>query len=176
MSNYDISVHLDHSEENNIWHASLIQVITDKRRTLFGVPGNAYSLFLFSLCVSGELVASGQHRVQRSWPAGPAAAWQGMTLITALFLSVDCQPALSALHHPCVALYTIIQLGIPSWPGFNNNINYCRCPPWLAKFLCTFLYQVFVKEGTLMKVSRKNRQPRHLFLVNSASCLLYISW
>ena len=104
-------------------------MITNKRRALFWVSGSAYSLFLFSLRVSGELVASGQHRVQRSWPAGPAAAWQGMTLITALFLSVDCQPALSALHHPCVALYTIIQLGIPSWPGFNNSINYCRCPP-----------------------------------------------
>ncbi|XP_035517614.1 FYVE, RhoGEF and PH domain-containing protein 5-like [Morone saxatilis] len=29
--------------------------------------------------------------------------------------------------------------------------------------------RVFVKEGTLMKVSRKSRQPRHLFLVNTAS-------
>lgn len=28
-----------------------------------------------------------------------------------------------------------------------------------------FLLQVFVKEGTLMKVSGKNRHPRHLFLV-----------
>ncbi|KAM9859381.1 FYVE, RhoGEF and PH domain-containing protein 5b [Aulostomus maculatus] len=31
--------------------------------------------------------------------------------------------------------------------------------------------RVFVKEGTLMKVSRKNRQPRHLFLMNDV--LLY---
>lgn len=39
--------------------------------------------FALSLChlfvslVSGELVASGQHRVQCSWPEEPAAAWQG---------------------------------------------------------------------------------------------------
>lgn len=38
-------------------------------------------------------------------------------------------------------------------------------------FVCFFKRQIFVKEGTLMKVSRKSRQPRHLFLVNVASCL-----
>lgn len=31
--------------------------------------------------------------------------------------------------------------------------------------ICWFLLQIFVKEGTLMKVSGKNRHPRHLFLV-----------
>lgn len=30
---------------------------------------------------------------------------------------------------------------------------------------CCFLLQIFVKEGTLMKISGKNRHPRHLFLV-----------
>ena len=54
---------------------------------------------------------------------------------------------------------------------------------WLTKYffaplyisdpvcMCVFCTQVFVKEGTLMKVSRKCRQPRHLFLVNVTSCL-----
>lgn len=41
---------------------------------------------------------------------------------------------------------------------------------WPVKFTYIFI-QVFVKEGTLMKVSRKSRQPRHLFLVNAASTL-----
>lgn len=31
------------------------------------------------------------------------------------------------MHHPCAALYTIIQLGIPNLPAFNNNIHYCKC-------------------------------------------------
>lgn len=108
----------------------------------------------------------------------PGRVW--LYPITTLFLSEVCQPSLSALHHPCVALYTIIQLGIPSQPDFNN-INSWRCPEsvtirWFVKWLVLilhicFFYQVFVKEGTLMKVSRKSRQPRHLFLVNAVSCL-----
>ncbi|KAG2470440.1 FGD5 protein, partial [Polypterus senegalus] len=36
---------------------------------------------------------------------------------------------------------------------------------------CVFLKKVFVKEGTLMKVSGTNRHPRHLFLMNDV--LLY---
>lgn len=43
---------------------------------------------LFSHCVSGELVAPGQHTVQCSWPAGPTAAWQGMTLSENSIVSV----------------------------------------------------------------------------------------
>lgn len=39
--------------------------------------------------------------------------------------------------------------------------------------VCCFVWQMFVKEGTLMKVSKKSRQPRHLFLVN---CLIYITF
>uniref|UniRef100_A0A3P9P922 FYVE, RhoGEF and PH domain containing 5a n=1 Tax=Poecilia reticulata TaxID=8081 RepID=A0A3P9P922_POERE len=42
----------------------------------------------------------------------------------------------------------------------------------ILHFKCLgFLKSVFVKEGTLMKVSRKSRQPRHLFLMNDV--LLY---
>uniref|UniRef100_A0A8C2XK59 FYVE, RhoGEF and PH domain containing 5 n=1 Tax=Cyclopterus lumpus TaxID=8103 RepID=A0A8C2XK59_CYCLU len=39
-------------------------------------------------------------------------------------------------------------------------------------FLCAF-WQMFVKEGTLMKVSRKSRQPRHLFLMNDIMLYTY---
>lgn len=35
----------------------------------------------------------------------------------------------------------------------------------LADFLCIFVDQVFLKEGTLMKLSRKVMQPRMFFLV-----------
>lgn len=88
----------------------------------FGLSFFSPFLYVFvCLCVSGELAASGQHRVQCSWPAGTAAAWQGMALITALFLFEACQPTLSALHHPRVALYTVIQLGIPSRPGLKQH-------------------------------------------------------
>lgn len=45
--------------------------------------------------------------------------------------------------------------GWPNWPCLTMALS---CPS-----------QVFVKEGTLMKVSRKSRQPRHLFLVNTPS-------
>lgn len=67
----------------------------------------------FSLYVSGKPAAPGQHWVQRPRPEGAAAAWQGMNQITLLFLSAARRPSLSAPHRPCVALYTIIHLGIP---------------------------------------------------------------
>uniref|UniRef100_A0AAY5KK26 FYVE, RhoGEF and PH domain containing 5a n=1 Tax=Esox lucius TaxID=8010 RepID=A0AAY5KK26_ESOLU len=48
----------------------------------------------------------------------------------------------------------------------------CRTSPaFLDIVRHVFSTQVFVKEGTLMKVSRKCRQPRHLFLMNDV--LLY---
>lgn len=157
------------------------------------VSGNAHSLFLlfwrliffhtlsfffFSLCVSGELVAPGQHRVQRPWPTGPAAAWQGMTLDNSI-VSVCWLPA----HPVCPAP--------PLCCPLHNHSSGNPQPAWFLKTtlifadapLCVmtcevwvyFFNQVFVKEGTLMKVSRKSRQPRHLFLVNTPSCLEYLN-
>lgn len=41
---------------------------------------------------------------------------------------------------------------------------------------CCFLLQIFVKEGTLMKISGKNRHPRHLFLVRSLLYFLSLSY
>lgn len=108
------------NHENSLGFTGKRLVTLFHRFSYFGV--SPCLSVLFSLCVSGELIASGQHRVQCSWPEGPAAAWQGMTLITALFLPSDCQPTLSALHHPCAALYTIIQLGIPSRPAFKTTL------------------------------------------------------
>lgn len=113
----------------------------------------------FSLYVSGKPAASGQHWVQCPRPEGAAAAWQGMNQITLLFLSAARRPSLSAPHHPCVALYTIIHLGIPVFSEPRSFL------PWRKGSV--FFYQVFVKEGTLMNVSRRSQQPRHLFLVNS---------
>lgn len=52
-------------------------------------------------------------------------------------VSVYCPPCLPCTH-PCVALYTIIQLGIPSRPAFKNNINYRTCP------LCVMTCEVYV--------------------------------
>lgn len=64
--------------------------------------------------------------------------------------------ALSAVPRPSAALST------------GNPL--ARPVARLRAFLSDF-QQVFVKEGTLMKVSRKSRQPRHLFLVNAATNL-----
>uniref|UniRef100_A0A667YX98 FYVE, RhoGEF and PH domain containing 5a n=1 Tax=Myripristis murdjan TaxID=586833 RepID=A0A667YX98_9TELE len=46
---------------------------------------------------------------------------------------------------------------------------------FFSTFLSVFaiFWQVFVKEGTLMKVSRKSRQPRHLFLMNDIMLYTY---
>lgn len=57
------------------------------------------SFFCVCVCVTGKLVASGQYRVQCSWPAGSAAAGQGTTLIT---VSLPAPPVCHA--PPCVAL------------------------------------------------------------------------
>uniref|UniRef100_A0A3Q0RR35 FYVE, RhoGEF and PH domain containing 5a n=1 Tax=Amphilophus citrinellus TaxID=61819 RepID=A0A3Q0RR35_AMPCI len=47
----------------------------------------------------------------------------------------------------------------------------CRKNPAFAKIVKKF--EMFVKEGTLMKVSRKSRQPRHLFLMNDIMLYTY---
>lgn len=96
-----------------------------------------------------------------------------MSAITALF----ALPTLSAVHRPSAALYTIIQLGIPSPVRSQQQRSLplkasrvCVCVMTCGFFRVIFK-QVFVKEGTLMKVSRKSRQPRHLFLVNAGTNL-----
>ncbi|CAG06778.1 unnamed protein product, partial [Tetraodon nigroviridis] len=97
----------------------------------------------------GKPAASGQHRVQRPRPEGAAAAWQGRSQIRPLFLPV-C-PA-----QPSLGLDTTARPGIPI---LSTCLKLCLSE------------QVFVKEGTLMNVSRRSRQPRHLFLMNDV--LLY---
>lgn len=120
---------------------------------MFFYPFSLILTTCFSLSVSaclyfsGESVASNQHSVQCSWPAGPASSWQGMILITALFLPKPCQPTLSALRHPLLpfiqsvywespllAWSKITQMQMPdihqdqmSCKVFSSNLTLCVC-------------------------------------------------
>lgn len=96
-----------------------------------------------SVCISGELVASGQHRLQCAWPAGPAAAWQGTTLITALF--VCCLPARPVCPAPpqCCPLHNH-PAGNPPLAPLQEQ-QQCRCPlvchgcwGFYVWFICVF--------------------------------------
>lgn len=51
------------------------------------------------------------------------------------------------MHHPCAALYTIIQLGIPSLPAFNNNIHYCKCLVCVVTCEVSMWFQTGLCEG-----------------------------
>lgn len=165
---------LAHSKENNVWHD-----FTKKQRQRKRVWGSSSCLserFLTtSVCSSFTLCL---RRICCVWSTLSTVFVANGTCCSLAGYDSD-NSIVSAYCPPCLPCTTPV---LPFTQSFSwespaslllktTLITACALyVSWPVKFTYIFI-QVFVKEGTLMKVSRKSRQPRHLFLVNAASTL-----